>query len=113
SVALAGLIGSMAAAPTVIRRVYKDNYLKSMRSERDIQRGRLQENVVQMTSLERSLEEQRIRVEKLVTGYGLGRKLSVAGFSLPNRSAKSEADFHIDDAHLREAALRNAMHRLQ
>ena len=71
SAVLAGLLGSMAAAPTVIRRVYKDNYLKSMRDERDIQRGRLQENVVQMTSLEKSLEEQRLRVEKLVTVYGL------------------------------------------
>jgi hypothetical protein len=31
SFVLAGVIGSMAAAPTVIRRVYKDNYLKNMR----------------------------------------------------------------------------------
>ena len=43
----------MAAAPTVIRRVYKDNFLKNMREERDIQRARLHENVVQMSSLER------------------------------------------------------------
>ena len=111
---LAGLIGSMAAAPTVIRRVYKDNYLKSMRDERDIQQGRLQENVVQMTSLERSLEEQRIRVEKLVTVYGLDRNLGVGGFSLPLRGANAdEHDLHIDDAHRRETALRNAMRRLQ
>lgn len=114
SIILVGLLGSMAAAPTVIRRVYKDNYLKSMRDERDIQRGRLQENVVQMTSLERSLEEQRIRVEKLVTVYGLDRNLGVGGFSLPIHGAKSDgSDLHIDDAHNREAALRNAMHRLQ
>jgi murein DD-endopeptidase MepM/ murein hydrolase activator NlpD len=111
---LAGLIGSMAAAPTVIRRVYKDNYLKSMRDERDIQQGRLQENVVQMTSLERSLEEQRIRVEKLVTVYGLDRNLGVGGFSLPIRGAKAdEHDLRIGDAHRRETALRNAMRRLQ
>jgi murein DD-endopeptidase MepM/ murein hydrolase activator NlpD len=111
---LAGLIGSMAAAPTVIRRVYKDNYLKTMRDERDIQKGRLQENVVQMTSLERSLEEQRIRVEKLVTVYGLDRNLGVGGFSLPIRGAKAdEHDLRIDDAHRRETALRNAMRRLQ
>jgi len=114
SLILAGLIGSMAAAPTVIRRVYKDNYLKSMRDERDIQRGRLQENVVQMTSLEKSLEEQSIRVEKLVTVYGLDRNLGVGGFSLPLRSAKGDAsELHIDDAHHRETALRNAMRRLQ
>jgi murein DD-endopeptidase MepM/ murein hydrolase activator NlpD len=111
SVVLAGLLGSMAAAPTVIRRVYKDNYLKSMRDERDIQRGRLQENVVQMTSLERSLEEQRLRVEKLVTVYGLDRNLGVGGFSLPIHAPAN--DLHIEDAHHREAILRNAMRRLQ
>jgi len=42
-VVLAAIIGSMAAAPTVIRRVYKDNYVKSMSVERDIQRERLRE----------------------------------------------------------------------
>src|SRR5438270_3886637 len=41
---LGGLIGSMAAAPTVIRRVYKDNFVKTMREEREIQRERLHEN---------------------------------------------------------------------
>jgi hypothetical protein len=113
-VVLAGLLGSMAAAPTVIRRVYKDNYLKSMRDERDIQRGRLQENVVQMTSLEKSLEEQRIRVEKLVTVYGLDRNLGVGGFSLPLHGTNAGInDLHIEDAHHREAVLRNAMKRLQ
>jgi murein DD-endopeptidase MepM/ murein hydrolase activator NlpD len=114
SLLLAGLLGSMAAAPTVIRRVYKDNFVKSMRDERDIQRGRLQENVVQMTSLERSLEEQRIRVEKLVTVYGLDRNLGTGGFSFPLHAAKADPnDLHIDDAHRRETALRNAMRRLQ
>src|SRR5437764_6812035 len=100
SVVLAGLLGSMAAAPTVIRRVYKDNFLKSMRDEREVQRGRLQENVVQMTSLEKSLEEQRIRVEKLITVYGLDRNLGVGGFSLPIHALNTDTtDFHIDDAH--------------
>src|SRR5207248_7497293 len=80
---LAIVIGSMAAAPTVIRRVYKDNFLKSMRVERDIQRERLHENVQQMTSLERSLEEHRIRVEKLITIYGLDHNLGQGGFSIP------------------------------
>jgi murein DD-endopeptidase MepM/ murein hydrolase activator NlpD len=114
SAVLAGLLGSMAAAPTVIRRVYKDNYLKSMRDERDVQRGRLQENVVQMTSLEKSLEEQRLRVEKLITVYGLERTLGVGGFSLPLHGVGAGInDLHIEDAHHREAVLRNAMKRLQ
>ena len=109
---LAGLIGSMAAAPTVIRRVYKENFLKNMRDERDIQRERLHENVQQMTSLERSLEEHRIRVEKLITIYGLEHSLGQGGFSIP--LAKSDTtDAQLDDAQRREAGLRVAMRRLQ
>ncbi|MEA2237001.1 MAG: hypothetical protein QOC81_1725 [Thermoanaerobaculia bacterium] len=113
SVVLAGLLGSMAAAPTVIRRVYKDNFLKAMRDERDIQRERLQENVVQMTSVEKSLEEQRIRVEKLITVYGLDRNLGTGGFSLPLHIKTDPNDLHIDEARHREVALRTAMRRLQ
>jgi murein DD-endopeptidase MepM/ murein hydrolase activator NlpD len=111
SVILAGIIGSMTAAPTVIRKVYKDNFAKSMRVERDIQRERLRENVVQMTSLERSLEDQRVRVEKLITVYGLDYNLGQGGFSLPLRPPN--ADIQLDDAWHRETALRAAMSRLQ
>lgn len=112
SILLAGLIGSMAAAPTVIRRVYKDNFLKSMRVERDIQRERLHENVQQMTSLEKSLEEHRIRVEKLITIYGLDHNLGQGGFSIPLTKSDS-TDVQLDDAQRREAGLRVAMRRLQ
>lgn len=107
---LAALIGSMAAAPTVIRRVYKANFLSEQRQERAIQRERLQENVVQMTSLERSLEEQRIRVEKLITVYGLDRTLGQGGFSTPSRRS---ADEPLDDARRREILLKTAMRRLE
>ena len=110
SIVLAGLIGSMAAAPTVIRRVYKTNFLKEQREERAIQRERLHEHVVQMSSLERSLEEQRIRVEKLITVYGLDRSLGQGGFSTPRRSA---ADEPLNDARRREVSLKNAMRRLE
>jgi murein DD-endopeptidase MepM/ murein hydrolase activator NlpD len=110
SFTLAGLIGSMAAAPTVIRRVYKTNFLNQQREERDIQRERLRENVVQMSSIERSLEEQRIRVEKLITVYGLDRSLGQGGFSTPSRTL---ADEPLDDARRREVSLRNAMRRLE
>jgi murein DD-endopeptidase MepM/ murein hydrolase activator NlpD len=111
SVLLFGLIGSMAAAPTVIRRVYKINYLNMMKQEREIQRERLRENVVQMSSLERSLEEQRIRVAKLTTVYGLDRSLGQGGFSTPFRGALSQD--HLDDARRREVSLKEAMRRLQ
>ncbi len=110
---LAAVIGSMTAAPTVIRRVYKDNYAKSMRVEHDIQRERLRENIVQMTSLERSLDDQRVRVEKLITVYGLDHNLGQGGFSLPLQTKNDPADMQLDDALHRETALRHAMSRLQ
>jgi murein DD-endopeptidase MepM/ murein hydrolase activator NlpD len=71
----------------------------------------MHENVVQMTSLERSLGEHRIRVEKLVTVYGLEHNLGAGGFSLPLRASRD--DIGINDARHRETALRNAMKRLQ
>jgi murein DD-endopeptidase MepM/ murein hydrolase activator NlpD len=112
TVVLAGVISSMTAAPTVIRRVYKDNFLKNMREERGIQRERLHENVVQMSSLEQSVEEQRLRVEKLVTVYGLQRTLGAGGFSFPiHRTAA--ADSELAGAQQREMALEHAMLRLQ
>jgi murein DD-endopeptidase MepM/ murein hydrolase activator NlpD len=110
SVVLAGLIGSMAAAPTVIRRVYKTNYLHTMRQERDIQRERLRENVVQMSSLEKSLEDQRTRIEKLITVYGLDRSLGQGGFSTPFQVGEETG---LVDAKRREHSLRRAMNRLQ
>ena len=110
---LAGIIGSMAAAPTVIRRVYKDNYVKSMSVERDIQRERLRENIVQMNSLERSLEDHRVRVEKLITIYGLEHNLGQGGFSIPLHGRNDSADVQLGDAQNRETALRHSMLKLQ
>ncbi len=113
SFTLAGVIGSMAAAPTVIRRVYKENYINTMRHERDIQHERLLENMVQMSTLERNLEEQRIRVAKLVTVYGLDRSLGQGGFSIPNHITRDAARREVDDARNRELSLKSAMRRLQ
>ena len=110
SIVLIGLIGSMAAAPTVIRRVYKINFLLEQREERAIQRERLRENVVQMSSLERSLEEQRIRVEKLITVYGLDRSLGQGGFSTPKLRADEQP---LEDARRRELSLMKSMKRLE
>lgn len=109
---LLGVIASMLAAPTVIRRVYKTNYLNEMRDERDVQRQRLNENVAQMSSLERTLEEQRIRVEKLVTVYGLDRSLGQGGFSIPATKTASTTE-QLTDAQRRETSLKSAMRRLQ
>ncbi len=111
-VILSGVIGSMIAAPTVIRRVYKTNHVRQMRQEREIQRQRLRENVLQMSSLDRTLEEQRMRVEKLITVYGLDRSLGQGGFSTP-QSKSDTAYEQLDDARRRELSLRAAMKRLQ
>ena len=112
SIILLGVIGSMGAAPTVIRRVYKTNFLHTMRQERDIERARLHENVAQMSSLERALEDNRVRVEKLITVYGLDRSLGQGGFSLPLHRA-DRPDVELDDARHREVSLKAAMKRLQ
>jgi Membrane proteins related to metalloendopeptidases len=113
SLILVGVIGSMGAAPTVIRRVYKNNDLANMREESGIQRERLHENVAQMTSLEKNLEEHRIQVEKLITVYGLDRSLGAGGFSSPLSGSAAADDLQVGDARHRELALLNAMKRLQ
>jgi murein DD-endopeptidase MepM/ murein hydrolase activator NlpD len=109
---LAAVISSMTAAPTVIRRVYKENFLKNMQVERDIQRERLHENVQQMTSLERSVDKQRLRVEKLVTVYGLEQTLGAGGFSFPLHNDNGP-NVELSDAKHRETVLVHAMDRLQ
>lgn len=110
---LLALVGSMAVAPTVIRRVYKTNFLNQQRQERDIQRERLRENVVQMSSLERTLEEHRLRVEKLITVYGLDRSLGQGGLQMPLHARGARADEQLSDARRRELALQRSMRRLQ
>jgi murein DD-endopeptidase MepM/ murein hydrolase activator NlpD len=111
TIVLAALIGSMAAAPTVIRRVYKENVLGQERHEREIEHARLRENVTQMSSIEKSLEEHRVRVAKLMTVYGLDRSLGQGGFSFPLHTRNTDQD--LDDARRRETSLRNAVSRLQ
>jgi murein DD-endopeptidase MepM/ murein hydrolase activator NlpD len=113
-VLLAAMIGSMAAAPTVIRRVYKTNFLYNMRQEREVERERLRENIVQMNAVERTLEEHRTRVEKLITIYGLDRMaLGQGGFSLPIRNTAADPDTQLLDARRREQFLKTSMRRLE
>ena len=113
AVALVAVLASMTAAPTVIRRVYKDNTLRVLRVERDIQRQRLRENVAQMSSLEMSLEKHSLQVEKLITVYGLDRTLGAGGLSMPLHEAADAADSQLNDARHREQSLEHAMQRLQ
>ena len=68
---LAAVIGSMAVAPSVIRRVYKTSYLLVVRSERKQQQKELEKNVTGLLTIGRSLDEQRLEVEKLLAVYNL------------------------------------------
>jgi murein DD-endopeptidase MepM/ murein hydrolase activator NlpD len=110
SVLLAFVIASMAVAPTVIRRVYKNTYLLAMRQERAVQRERLKQHADQMTSLERTLDEQRVRVEKLITVYGLDQATAGHGGSVP--VAGPDGGVSVEVARVREAQLRHSVQRL-
>jgi len=108
------VISSMAAAPSVIRRVHKLNFLREMRQEKAVQTERLRQHIDQMTSLERGLDEQRIRVEKLMTVYGLDSAgLGQGGFSQANDKGKAARDLQLDEARRRELLLRGSVERLQ
>src|SRR5687767_13167076 len=67
-------VASMAAAPTVMRRVYKTNYLHSMRAEHRVQRSLLADNVRKMDSVQKELEVRRVKVEKLLAIYNLDKE---------------------------------------
>jgi murein DD-endopeptidase MepM/ murein hydrolase activator NlpD len=108
------VIGSMAAAPSVIRRVYKISYLHLMRQEQARERDLLKRNVDQFTALERSLDEQRVRVEKLLTIYGLDdESLGVGGNQVSKPQAKKGVVVELSDARSREQHLRESVERLQ
>lgn len=105
------VIASMAIAPTVIRRVYKNNYLFAMRQERAVQGERLKEHLEQMTSLEKALDEQRVRVEKLMTVYGLPNASSGQGGVMPVSSGREGQD--VGAARQRENQLTVSVYRLR
>lgn len=113
SIVLALVIGSMAAAPSVIRRIYKSTSLFLMRQEKAIQVERLRAHVSQMSSLEKAFDEHRLRVEKLLTVYDLeAATLGQGGLSVTPRE-DARRMFELDDARKREALLKSAIHRLE
>jgi murein DD-endopeptidase MepM/ murein hydrolase activator NlpD len=108
------VIASMSMAPSVIRRVYKKNFLHAMRHERVQQSERLKRHVEQMTSLEKSLDVQRVRVEKLTAVYGLDRAgLGHGGLPNPLSSRSVQPAAELEEARSREMQLRNSVLRLQ
>lgn len=106
------VIGSMAAAPSVIRRVYKSSHLQSVRAERDQQKVSLKQNVDQMARLERTLDEQSVRVQKLMAIYGLDLNAHAQG-GLSLSRERDPGNLELVDAQMRERQLRRAMSQLQ
>lgn len=111
TVVLIFVIVSMAAAPSVIRRVYKTNFLYAMRAERNVQKTTLKQNVDQMAVLERSLDSQRLRVQKLMAIYGLDDTTHGQGGLAVDRANGETVE--LVDAKLRESQLRRAVNQLQ
>ena len=109
-----GVIGSMAAAPTVIRRVYKENFLgHGAATSATIEHARLRENVTQMSS---HREEPRgaSRPGREADDGLRPRSLPRPGRVLASRcTAPQHGRRILDDARRRETSLRNAMKRLQ
>jgi murein DD-endopeptidase MepM/ murein hydrolase activator NlpD len=108
------VLGSMAVAPSVIRRVYKTTYLRFMREQRKEEREHLKQHVDQMTALERTLDGQRVRVEKLIAVYGLDNgTLGAGGFALPDTRNLDLTALDLSEAQRKEQQLRFSVQRLQ
>lgn len=117
AVCLAGMlltvvIGSMFAAPTVIRRMYKNTHLRAMRQEKGIQAERLREHVSQMSSLEKTMDEQRVKVEKLLLVYGLDESLLGHGGESAASKVPDGSIFELTDARRREDHLLKSIAKL-
>lgn len=103
------LLGSMAMAPTVIRRAYRTNHLRMMQQEQAVQSQRLREHVSQMGALEKLIDEQSLRIEKLITVYGLESEVGSGGAF----RTTGEGEGELGDARRREETLRAALGRLE
>lgn len=111
--ALFFVILSMAVAPSVIRRVYKVGHLKIVKEQRDVQSVRLKSHVAQLAALEKEFDEHRVRIEKLLTVYGLDEAALGQG-GLPEREpTRAAGELDLDGARRREEALRLAVARIQ
>ena len=111
-IVLSIVIGSMAAAPSVIRRAYKENFLREMKHEREVQAERLKAHVDQMAMLEQMLDQHRVMVEKLIAVYNLSEgQLGYGGLSYPGPVDTMNID--LADAHRRELHLKKSIAKLQ
>lgn len=113
SVVLFFVILSMAAAPSVIRRFYKIAHLNAMRSEQAKEREVLRQNLDQFSALEKTLDEQRVRVEKLLAVYGIEESGGMGGVRQTSPKGRSAVSLEVSDARAREHQLLESARRLQ
>jgi murein DD-endopeptidase MepM/ murein hydrolase activator NlpD len=105
------VIGSMAVAPSVIRRVYKVAHLRAVKVERAIEAEKLKAHIEELASLEKSLDGQRLHVQKLLTVYGLSDRSAGVGGDSAAADTKGETELHA--AKRREQMLVASIDRLQ
>ncbi len=104
---------AVIVAPSVIRRTYRANAVRIMREERAVQLARLREHVAQLSSLERTLDEHRIKIEKLTAVYGLESPASgKGGVSVPTGFDAARQN-QLLEAVTREQLLRQSVTDLQ
>ncbi|MGK2857016.1 MAG: M23 family metallopeptidase [Thermoanaerobaculia bacterium] len=103
SIFLSFMVLSLLVAPSVIRRTHRIGAVREMKQERDVQLARLKEHVAQISSLERAIEDERMRVEKLAGVYGVELPLG-SGMERPEASDESpDSRRQLTEAHGRES----------
>lgn len=105
SIFLLFMLVTLLVAPSVIRRTHRISTLRLMQQERDVQLARLREHVAQIESLERSLGDERIRIEKLAGVYGVELPQDANPVALPDVSPHRDSRAQLTAAHARESRL--------
>ena len=107
------VVGSMYAAPVVIRQLYRLSNTRAMEQERSVQLERLKHHIDRMSTLERALDEHRVRVEKLVLVYGLDVEGPGQGGAFPTGPVEAGETPELSEAERKEAELRRALQLLE
>lgn len=103
------VVGSMFAAPSVIRRTLRSAQLHQAQGERSAELALLSEHDREMERIEQELDARRVRVEKLMAVYGLdGPGSGQGGFTPVGGRAGT-----LEDARQREQRLLSTAARLE
>lgn len=102
---LSFMLLSLLVAPSVIRRTHRIGAVREMKQERAVQLARLQEHIAQISSLERALEEERMRLEKLAGVYGVEVPRGTRPPRVPSADDPQDSRSQLSAAHGRESRL--------